>query len=239
MSDGLWRIGPRPANNGRRHSLGPPSPLSAFYSFPIKLPHEPTQPTGLPLHFLVVGFVATPFSAADSSSRSLHPFNRNLSPSEMDDNVQQYEPHASPACSRDRLCVSLRLLSPLNLPTTWVPSLCVAWRMAAVQAKILWTESPGLGARLRDAFLVLGPRIWAPCLDFIFPSRWILRPRCPPPPRPTSDSRFFADYLRLSWSRHRMLTSSFSVSSEYELIVRQEPKQARMCGVGSECCGHG
>jgi hypothetical protein len=33
-----------------------------------------------------------------------------------------------------------------------------------------------------------------------------------------------------------MLTISFIVSSDYELIVRQEPKQARMCGVGSECC---
>jgi hypothetical protein len=36
-----------------------------------------------------------------------------------------------------------------------------------------------------------------------------------------------------------MLTTSSVVSSDYELIVRQEPKQARMCGVGSECYSHG
>ena len=153
MSDGLRRIGPRPANDGRRHFVGPSSPLSAFYSFPIKLPHERTQSTGLPLHFLVVGFVATPFSAANSSQRSPHPFNRNLSPPEMDDSVQQYEPHALPACNRDRLCVSFRLLSPLNLPTTREASLCVERRTSAAQAKILWTGSPALCARHRDAFL--------------------------------------------------------------------------------------
>ena len=41
----------------------------------------------------------------------------------MDDDVQQYERHALPAYNRDRLCVSFRLLSPLNVQVTRESSL--------------------------------------------------------------------------------------------------------------------
>jgi len=78
--------------------------------------------TGLPLHFLVVGFVAAPFFAAyhprDSRLWSPYPSNRNSSPPGMDDDVQQYERHALPTYDRDRLCVSFRLLSPTDVPAT-------------------------------------------------------------------------------------------------------------------------
>ena len=36
----------------------------------------------------------------------------------MDDDIQQYERHALTTYDRDRLCVSFRLLSPMDVPAT-------------------------------------------------------------------------------------------------------------------------
>lgn len=166
-------------------------PLLLFTSFPIKLSHQPSQSTGLPLHFLVVGFVATPFSAANSTPRSPYPPNRNLSSPVMDEEAQQYERHALPACNRDRLCVNFRLLSPLNLPASREAPLCVERRTSAVQASIHYSQGHGISTHaLVTLCWVLGPRTWALGPHFVYPSERIPRIPSLPPSRPTQSSPF-------------------------------------------------
>ena len=96
------------------------SRLFLLFTLPHKTLSRASQFTGLPLHFLVLGFVAAPFS---TSKPPRNPRSRSLNLSNglrMDDDLQRY----ASGNNRDRLCVNSRLLSPLNLPATREASLC-------------------------------------------------------------------------------------------------------------------
>jgi len=116
------------ANDGRRRSVGPLSPLFAFYPFPIKLSHKPAQSTGLPLHFLVVGFVATPIFRRVSPSEFQALLALPLEPqpiSAIDGRRRSIRTRVTPLRPRSTVRELPFIIPPLNVPVTRASSLCV------------------------------------------------------------------------------------------------------------------